>query len=159
MSPAASTQQPFQHKSGCEDWDAKAIKKWKKSRYNDQSGVRPHAISFSSVTTRRWTLAADAADYIWTHRGPSVFGGDPEAESLVFFKLPYVGSHSTEYVSMEAPNWAGLDLPYYLWANWIRLVLSISTAAYGGLHASAWNSHFPSKAERYIWILSCLFNI
>lgn len=38
----------------------------------------------------------------------------------------------------------------------LRLLLSVIIFIYGGFHACAWNSHFPTPAERLLWRVSCL---
>jgi hypothetical protein len=145
----------FEHEQNCENWDAQDRKAGKKSGYEDRSGVKSHVFDMNSTTIRRWDLAGDAADYIYEHRRPeSDFRRTPEG--LRAFWLPFNEFAQINYLYKETPNWPGLDLPYYLAPDGIRLILSISTASYGGLHASAWNAHFPSKYERIIWLCCCL---
>ena len=36
------------------------------------------------------------------------------------------------------------------------IILSLSTGLYGGLHAAAWKSFFPSKSEKWLWRISAL---
>ncbi|KAG4428083.1 hypothetical protein IFR05_016432 [Cadophora sp. M221] len=43
-----------------------------------------------------------------------------------------------------------------LWEVWMLVLLG---TAYGGLHALAWNAHFPSKREKLLWrISSCIIS-
>lgn len=37
-----------------------------------------------------------------------------------------------------------------------HILLSLLNILYGGAHASAWNGHFPTSIERWIWRVSCL---
>lgn len=40
--------------------------------------------------------------------------------------------------------------------NGSPLLLFLLCMAYGGLHVTAWNSHFPTSIERTLWRISCL---
>jgi hypothetical protein len=101
-------------------------------------------------------MAAEALDYIWLQRdNPASTRG--KITGLDRFQIPYNMFRQTDYIYRRVPNWPGLNLPGELRSDWIRLVLSIATASYGGLHAAAWNSHFPSTVERWTWIASSLF--
>ncbi|KAH7357307.1 hypothetical protein BKA65DRAFT_534990 [Rhexocercosporidium sp. MPI-PUGE-AT-0058] len=56
-----------------------------------------------------------------------------------------------ELVVDEVPNWphgAG-HLSKSIYATWAAIALAVGL--YGGLHLSAWNEHFPSPAEQFIW--------
>ena len=146
----------FEHRANCETWDSQDRKAWRKSGYTDGFGVKRHVLDTSLRRARRWGLAGNAADYIWSHRGED-YGQFRRPMGLNAFRIPYNYYCPTEYISAEVPNWPGLDLPHYMAPDAIRLVLSISTACYAGLHASAWNGHFTSKLERNIWLCCCLY--
>lgn len=56
----------------------------------------------------------------------------------------------------EVPNWphnAGL-LSAFQELPWI--IIALTTGLYGGLHATAWHSHFPTSTEHIIWCISCI---
>ncbi|KAJ0413035.1 hypothetical protein BJY00DRAFT_320201 [Aspergillus carlsbadensis] len=40
--------------------------------------------------------------------------------------------------------------------NWLRALMIIIAIGNGGLHALAWNSHFPTHTERLLWRISCV---
>jgi hypothetical protein len=61
-----------------------------------------------------------------------------------------------DLVVAEVPNWphdAGL-LPRSLHSTWVAI--SLAVGLYGGLHAAAWNAHFPTTAERVMWCTSSI---
>jgi hypothetical protein len=63
---------------------------------------------------------------------------------------------SIEFVVREAPNWpssAGL-LYKSFYPTWAAIALVVGL--YGSLHAAAWNSHFPSDAEKVLWRVSSI---
>lgn len=37
------------------------------------------------------------------------------------------------------------------------MILWLSNLIYGGLHALAWNEHFPTLAERWLWRVSAVY--
>lgn len=144
----------FEREEHCRNWDDQDWKAGRKSGYEDRSGVKSHVFNMNSTTIRRWDLAGVAIDYFWLHQQPLT-----EAQTtmgLTAFWLPFSDFVQIEYRYEEVPNWPGLDLPHYLGPDAIRLILSISTASYRGLCASAWNAHFPSKYECILWLCCCI---
>ena len=56
----------------------------------------------------------------------------------------------------EVPNWphsAGLvqQSGYFIW-----IAICLAIGLYGGLHAAAWNSHFPTQFEQWAWKVSAV---
>ena len=60
-----------------------------------------------------------------------------------------------EYLEEETSNWpsAGLLSGHTFLP---RLAIAISTALYGGLHAAAWHSFFPTQVEKWFWRVSSI---
>jgi len=82
----------------------------------------------------------------------STFGGMwPGCAPVKFMLYQMKGS----YVMLEAPNWPRGDL-LDSGSTIPAAAISIVTCLYGGLHASAWNSFFPSDMERRVWKISAI---
>jgi hypothetical protein len=60
-----------------------------------------------------------------------------------------------EYLEEETSNWpsAGLLSGHTFLPP---LAIAISTALYGGLHAAAWHSFFPTQVEKWFWRVSSI---
>jgi hypothetical protein len=67
--------------------------------------------------------------------------------------LPPGHTLPTEELVMKAtPNWPGKDLMKGAVSNqWLFMALAIVSLVYGGLHATGWNSFFPTWQERLLW--------
>ncbi|KAF4970712.1 hypothetical protein FSARC_2343 [Fusarium sarcochroum] len=48
--------------------------------------------------------------------------------------------------------------PIEFWFNypWLLLLAVVLSAAYGGIHLTAWNSVFPNHVEKLLWKISCI---
>jgi hypothetical protein len=64
---------------------------------------------------------------------------------------------SQEYIVNRAKNWPSDDLLRNVSGLAAGMILWFSNFAYGGLHAAAWNDHFPSVAEKWLWRGSSLY--
>lgn len=63
----------------------------------------------------------------------------------------------TELVRPYIQNWPYDDLLRNVGGLTVGMILWLSNFIYGGLHASAWNDHFPSSAEKWLWRASCSY--
>jgi hypothetical protein len=63
--------------------------------------------------------------------------------------------YTQEYLEEETSNWpsAGLLSGHTILPP---LAIAISTALYGGLHAAAWHSFFPTEVEKWFWRVSSI---
>jgi hypothetical protein len=76
-----------------------------------------------------------------------------ETNSRYFSVLPY-----KEFLTMRVGDFPthGDLLEGYVSSLFFALVLAFVSAAYGGLHASAWNDFFPTWQECLIWRISAV---
>jgi len=61
------------------------------------------------------------------------------------------------FVDPNIGNWPGKDFLGQANTFVPVAILSLATAAYGGLHAAAWNEYFPSLSERGLWRFAAVF--
>lgn len=54
-------------------------------------------------------------------------------------------------------NWPSNDLLRNVDGLVVGMVLWLANFAYGGIHAAAWNDHFPSVAEKWLWRASASY--
>lgn len=120
-------------------------------------GTLPQAIELELIDIQRWKMASQVLQST-----PSLLGKE-------CFKIPNLGEHYQlrwwkfkELVCDQAEDWPGKDLvggettllrlgEQVVVINRLALFLPLATAAYGGLHAAAWNSYFPTTFERNCW--------
>lgn len=61
------------------------------------------------------------------------------------------------FVDPKIGNWPDRDLLGQANTLVPIVILNLATAAYGGLHAAAWNAYFPSSSERSLWRFAVVF--
>ena len=64
---------------------------------------------------------------------------------------------SQEYVAARIQNWPRDDLLRSVNGLVVGMVLWLACLAYGGIHLTAWNDHFPSIVEKWLWRSSSLY--
>ncbi|KAK7972231.1 hypothetical protein PG988_006365 [Apiospora saccharicola] len=57
----------------------------------------------------------------------------------------------------HAQNWPSDDLMRDVDGLVVGMVLWLANFCYGGIHAAAWNDHFPSVAEKWLWRASASY--
>ncbi|UNI21782.1 hypothetical protein JDV02_007738 [Purpureocillium takamizusanense] len=69
-----------------------------------------------------------------------------------------VGEHSSclhlrpeQLVATHIPNWPSNDLLRSVNGLIVGMILWLANLCYGGFHAAAWNDHFPSVPEKWLW--------
>lgn len=100
---------------------------------------------------RRWMLAALAVEeYPFLLKTQGMLGHNTDNGPCVHLK-------PEELVSARAQNWPGDDLLRNVGGLMVGMILWLSNLCFGGLHAAAWNEHFPSPAEKWLWRTSSLY--
>jgi hypothetical protein len=107
---------------------------------------RPAEIPLDLAAVTRWELASA---FITKHQEVVVQQTDTVRNTWKF----RAGLH---LVLDEVPNWphsAGLvkQSGYFIW-----IAICLAIGLYGGLHAAAWNSHFPTQFEQWAWKISAV---
>ncbi len=97
----------------------------------------PAFFNLSPLDTRRWQLA---------HLAIQRYNLPKPTKNLNFITLKAISEAEAFNDNSETAGSA-----------WSTLLLFLLSAAYGGLHALAWNAHFPSLKQRKLWrISSCI---
>ena len=116
-------------------------------------------IDITGARLTRWRLASAFLrenQHIWGQyakpyeRIPQVEAGCP------IYEFP-AKNLKASFVDPQVKNWPGDNLLGREDQLLRSLVLSFATAAYGGIHASAWNEYFATASERHWWRFSSVF--
>ena len=106
-------------------------------------GADPKTTTVSAVTSHRWALALKAInEYPFILEEQTLF--THEKVACMHFK-------SEELLVRRVQNWPSNDLLRNVGGLTVGIILWMASFAYGAIHASAWNDHFPSQAEKWIW--------
>lgn len=113
---------------------------------NAESFDRPAEIPLDLAAVTRWELASA---FITKHQEVVVQQTDTVRNTWKF-------RADLHLVVDEVPNWphsAGLvqQSEYFIW-----IAICLAIGLYGGLHAAAWNSHFPTQFEQLAWKVSAV---
>jgi hypothetical protein len=106
----------------------------------------------SPINLRRWELAAEAV-----HRYPILCSSSYLAHSHPAGESTCLHPQPTELLRPYIQNWPYDDLLRNVGGLTVGMILWLSNFIYGGLHAAAWNEHFPSVAEKWLWRASCSY--
>jgi hypothetical protein len=105
--------------------------------------------AISPVTEHRWALALKAInEYPFILEEQTLF--THEKGTCIHLK-------SEEFLVRRVQNWPSNDLLRNVGGLMVGMVLWMASFAYGGIHASAWNDHFPSQVEKWIWRASATY--
>jgi len=107
--------------------------------------VRPVNGEESVVDLKRWSLVQAAF-----HTYPSLFEKRVLLDHAVDGKR-CVHLRPEQLVATHIRNWPSNDLLRNVDGLVVGMVLWLANFCYGGIHAAAWNDHFPSEAEKWLW--------
>lgn len=62
-----------------------------------------------------------------------------------------------ELLSIRSPNWPNDELLRSVDGLVVGTILWLANFIYGGIHLAAWNDHFPSTVEKWMWRSSALY--
>lgn len=105
--------------------------------------------TISDICTRRWALATTAIDTYPAIREHHLSHSHYQDRCLHF--------RSEEYLVSRVRNWPSDDLLRDVGGLVVGMVLWLACLAYGAVHLSAWNDHFPTVAEQWLWRSSSLY--
>lgn len=72
-------------------------------------------------------------------------------------QTPCIHFRSEQLVTEHATNWPSSSLLRSTNGLVVGTILWLANLLYGGLHAAAWNDHFPSAAEKWLWRASSIY--
>ena len=114
--------------------------------------VKGHDIirnTISDVCIRRWALATTAIETYPALREHHIFHSHHEGRCLHF--------RSEEYLVRRVRNWPSDDLLRDVGGLIVGMILWLACFVYGAVHITAWNDHFPTAAEQWLWRSSSLY--
>ena len=105
--------------------------------------------TISDVRMKRWALATSAIETYPILREHHVFHSHYDHRCLHF--------KSEEYLVRRVRNWPSDDLLRDVGGLVVGMILWFACLAYGAVHLTAWNDHFPTVAEQWLWRSSSLY--
>ena len=112
-------------------------------------GTSNSSNAISQATINRWTLAAAAIESYPAIKEHYLFHAHNQDQCLHF--------KSEELLVSRVQNWPWDDLLRNVGGLVVGMTLWLACFAYGAVHLTAWNDHFPSLAEKWLWRLSSLY--
>ena len=103
------------------------------------------------TTINRWALASAAIENCPAIRENHLFHSHNQDRCFHF--------RSEELVVPRVQNWPLDDLLRNVDGLVVGMVLWLACLAYGAVHLSAWNNHFPTEVEKWLWRLSSLYRL
>ena len=112
-------------------------------------GTALNQSQISAITLRRWDLAATAVEMYPVLREHQKLH-QHEDSSCLHFK-------PEELLVTRVQNWPWDDLLRDVGGLVVGFVLWLANFAYGAIHTAAWNEHFPTDTEKWLWRSSALY--
>ena len=121
-------------------------------------GAKSHLTTQSAAIQRRWELIHRAVDLyptireqyaLYTHQRPDQNHGQCKRQCIHFRPAPLIVEN--------VQNWPSDDLLRNVSGLLVGVVLWTLNFLYGGIHATAWNAHFPTAAEKWLWRTSAAY--
>ena len=112
-------------------------------------GIDLARCSISDTCIRRWALATTAIETYPAIKEHHLFHSHLHDRCLHF--------QSEEFLVRRVRNWPSDDLLRDVGGLVVGMVLWLACLAYGAVHLSAWNDHFPTEAEQWLWRSSSLY--
>ena len=97
----------------------------------------------------RWALAASAIDSYPAIKEHYLFYAHQQRQCLHF--------RSEEMLVSRVQNWPWDDLLRNVDGLVVGMILWLACLAYGTIHLTAWNVHFPTVVEQWLWRSSSLY--
>ena len=114
-------------------------------------GSKANRADESSTTLRRWDLAAAAiAAYPPIREHLAMYTHIHETNLCLHFR-------AEELLVQRVHNWPSDDLLRNVGGLTVGMILWLASFAYGAIHATAWNNHFPTTTEKWLWRSSAVY--
>ena len=136
--------------SDCGSLSARPISAYKtkgESSSVAMSTIQSRLESSQELRSTRWSLAGEAM----TVHSAIACRVIPREIQDGDKKVQWVEPITEELVDDSIGNWATENLLRDMSGFVMGMVVWFASMAYGGLHASAWNGHFPSNIEMWLW--------
>lgn len=114
--------------------------------------IKSRLESLQELQTTRWPLAAEAMTLHSAIACRVIPRETQEGDNKLIWVEPII----EELVDDSIGNWATGNLLRDISGFVMGMVVWSASMAYGGLHATAWNGHFPSGIEMWLWRASSI---
>lgn len=114
--------------------------------------IKSRLESSRELQSTRWPLAAEAM----TLHSAIACRVIPRETQEGDKNLKWVEPITEELVDESIGNWATGNLLRDISGFVMGMVVWFASMAYGGVHATAWNGHFPSRIEMWLWRASSI---
>ena len=111
------------------------------------STIQSRLESSRDLQSTRWSLAAEAMTLHSAISRRVIPRETQEGDK----KFKWIEPITEELVDDSIGNWATENLLRDMSGFVMGMVVWFASMAYGGLHACAWNGHFPSSVEMWLW--------
>ena len=123
------------------------------------TNLRSWKMNITEIKLTRWRLASAVLrenQHIWDQYAKP-YQTIPEVEAgCPIYEFP-AKNLKASFVDSQVSDWPGDDLLGREEKVLRSFLLSFATAAYGGIHALAWNEYFATASERHWWRFSSVF--
>lgn len=129
---------------------------------NDSLGTQTDietSLSPSSSQLRRWDLAAEAVSQYPAIRSKFNVRRNNAADVEMTIWLEPSENKMEDLITSHVGNWPSAGLLRGIGGLIMGMILWFASVAYGGVHATAWNGHFPSEVELWSWRFSSIYVI
>ncbi len=115
------------------------------------NAVRNTTCRVDPAVQRRWSLAAKALKKYSEMLSDCVsFNHQTPNGTCIHYG-------SQQLVASNSRNWRGDDLLRDVGGLVVGMIFWLANFLYGGIHAAAWNGHFPSDVEKWFWRASACY--
>lgn len=114
---------------------------------------RPTDDFVTGADQRRWALVKHALirySVLTEHKSSLALAHEVDGESCLHLRPGHL-------VASYIKNWPSNDLLRSVDGLIVGMVLWLANFCYGGIHAAAWNDHFPSEPEKWLWRASASY--
>ena len=112
-------------------------------------GVNNNANNVLKTCINRWSLASSAIEAHPAIREHYLFHTHQQGQCLHF--------KPEELLVDRVQNWPWDDLLRNVGGLVVGMILWLACLAYGAIHLTAWNDHFPTVIEQWLWRSSSLY--
>ena len=121
-------------------------------------GAKASLTAQPAVTQRRWELMHSAIDLYPVIREQYVlFTHQRVDQNVCPHKRQCTHLSPAQLVVRNVQNWPSDDLLRNISGLLVGMVLWSLNFLYGGIHAAAWNGHFPTVIEKWLWRTSAAY--
>ena len=121
-------------------------------------GAKTHLTAQPDITHQRWKLIHTAIELYPTIREQYTLYTHQRADQKYHqIQRQCIHFNPAPLVVENVQNWPSDDLLRNISGLLVGVVLWTLNFLYGGIHAAAWNNHFPTAAEKWLWRTSASY--